>query len=414
MKSFYRWAVAVAAVFVLLALSANLALSGVFTKDSGRAYRVEINRAVKALAQNGLDGVDLSAYDCITAIVPKGNAGDEFYAGGSQDYVIRQAGGETYRIEYEAQGGGAQKRARLVLNFALGGAFAVTGALLLFARAKLLKPFDRLRNVPYELSKGNLTVPLKEGKSRFFGRFVWGMDLLRENLEETHVRELKLQKDKKTLVLSVSHDIKTPLSAIKLYAKALTHNLYADRARQTEIAQAIDGKADEIERFVAQIIQASGEDFTELSVNAGEFYLAALIARIDAFYAEKLALLHIRWRVGAWENCLLAGDLERAVEVLQNLIENAVKYGDGREIALRFTDEENCRLITVENTGVPLNANEMDHIFDLFWRGSNAGANAGNGLGLYICRQLMVKMNGGIFVRTTAETTCVTVVFPRA
>ena len=56
-------------------------------------------------------------------------------------------------------------------------------------------------NVPYELSRGNLTMPLLENKSRFFGRFIWGLDLLREHLEQQKQKELDLQRDKKTLVL---------------------------------------------------------------------------------------------------------------------------------------------------------------------------------------------------------------------
>ena len=74
-------------------------------------------------------------------------------------------------------------------------------AVMLYIRAKILKPFEQLSNVPYELSKGNLTAPVKESKSRFFGRFIWGVDMLRENMEQQKERELGLQRDKKMLLL---------------------------------------------------------------------------------------------------------------------------------------------------------------------------------------------------------------------
>ena len=81
---------------------------------------------------------------------------------------------------------------------------------------------------------GNLSVPVKAEKSKFFGRFLWGMDMLREKLESDKIRELELEKEKKTLVLSLSHDIRTPLSAIDLYTKALATNLYdKEEERQT-------------------------------------------------------------------------------------------------------------------------------------------------------------------------------------
>ncbi len=74
---------------------------------------------------------------------------------------------------------------------------AAVFAILFYIRAKILCPFERLTNVPYELSKGNLTLPVKENKSRFFGKFLWGIDLLRENMEQQKTREKKLQREKK-------------------------------------------------------------------------------------------------------------------------------------------------------------------------------------------------------------------------
>ena len=94
---------------------------------------------------------------------------------------------------------------------------------------------------------------------------------------------------------------------------------------------------------------------------------------------------------------MLKGDPDRLTEVLQNIIENAIKYGDGKSIALSFSDEEDCRIITVTNSGCTLEKEELAHIFDSFYRGSNVGSKSGNGLGLYICRQLTRAMGGDVF-----------------
>ena len=75
-----------------------------------------------------------------------------------------------------------------------------------------------MSNLAYELAKGNLSLPVKEENSKLFGRFLWGMDMLREKLEDNKARELEFQKEQKTLILSLSHDIKTPLSSIELYS----------------------------------------------------------------------------------------------------------------------------------------------------------------------------------------------------
>ena len=68
-------------------------------------------------------------------------------------------------------------------------------------------------------------------KSRFFGKFTWGVNLLREKIEDDRKKELSMQRDKKLLLLSLSHDIKTPLSAIKLNAKAIAKGIYNDEEK---------------------------------------------------------------------------------------------------------------------------------------------------------------------------------------
>ena len=106
--------------------------------------------------------------------------------------------------------------------------------------------------------------------------------------------------------------------------------------------------------------------------------------------------------------------MERSIEVIQNIMENAIKYGDGRQIVICVGfEEENC-LVTVKNSGNRLSETELPHIFESFWRGSNTQNTGGSGLGLYICRELMQKMNGEIFAEILDETMCITLVFELA
>jgi signal transduction histidine kinase len=408
MKSFNRLFAAVIVLLIAIFAVANLLIDNV-SVTSGRQYRVEVNRVAYEIEQSGIDSVDLSEYDCVTAIIPQG--GDDFFQSES-DYVIREIDGKLYRMEYTSKSDG--RNTKTVMNTCFAAVLLAVIVILLFIRQKIIAPFSQLSDVPYELSRGNLTVPLKENRGRFFGKFVWGMDLLRENLEQTKQSELELQKEKKTLLLSLSHDIKTPLSAIKLYAAALSKGIYSDKQKQLEIADSINKKADEIESFVSEIIKASNEDFLHLEVNITEFYLSQTVNHILDYYTEKLSLIGTDFSVGAYSDCILSSDPNRLTEVLQNIIENAVKYGDGRSISITFSSEEDCKLIAVRNSGCTLSENELPHIFDSFWRGSNIGSHAGSGLGLYICRQIMHKSGGEIFAEIMGGDMIVTVVVREA
>lgn len=415
MKNINRIFALVIIVITLVFLGANLYVINI-PNESGRPYKIEAVRVADEISKVGIKNIDLSKYSFITNIEVLSNSNDDktFFQGENSDYIIREINDKYYRIDYINQEARIEKNVLVAMNIALAAISVLIIGILIFIRFKLIKPFNSMVDVPFELSKGNLTVPLKENKSRYFGQFIWGMDLLRENIEEQKIKELELQKEKKTLVLSISHDVKTPLSAIKLYSKALSKNLYSDSEKQKEIAENINEKADEIESFISQIIKASSEDFLQFEVENHEFYLSQLFDSTIKYYNEKLELLHIDFKVLEHENCLIKGDFNRSIEVLQNIIENAVKYGDGHAIKIGVADEENCKLITITNSGCNLSANELPHIFDSFWRGSNVGNNGGSGLGLYICRQLMLKMDGEIFADKDGDNLNVTVVFQRA
>ena len=152
----------------------------------------------------------------------------------------------------------------------------------------------------------------------------------------------------------------------------------------------------------------------DFDVRSGEFYLSEVMDEIEDYYTDKLSVIGTEFIIEKYSDCMLSGDPDRLVEVLQNIMENAVKYGDGRSISVSFSEEEDCRLITVANTGCTLPDEELPHIFDSFWRGSNSADKSGSGLGLYICRQLMLKMNGEIFAEQKDGEMHVTVVFPKA
>ena len=183
-----------------------------------RQYRVDINRIEMALKAG--ETVNADDYKSVIKIVHY----DDTYKT-NNDYAVINVNGKLYSIEYKVENN--DLTAIIMMNVGLTMTFLLTLGVLVYVDLKVLKPFNKLSNYSAELAKGNLTNPIKEEKNKNFGKFVWGMDMLRETLETNKKNELKLQKDKKTLILSISHDIKTPLSAIKLYSKALKEGIYA-------------------------------------------------------------------------------------------------------------------------------------------------------------------------------------------
>lgn len=300
----------------------------------------------------------------------------------------------------------------VIMEWILLAVFLVGMGILLFIRQAVLKPFTKLQNMPYEMAKGHLRGELPESGRRYFGKFVWGLSMLRESLNHARQKELSLMKEKKMLLLQISHDLKIPLSTIRLYARSIYEDVADTEEKKKECAEKIEQHCVEIQNFVQKIMHAVSEEVMAIEVTDGQFYLQDYVNRISSLYQEKCKNCMTDFEIAAYRNLLLKGDLERAVEVMENLMENALKYGDGRKITISFYEEDGHLILEVFNTGETVQKQEIPHLFDSFFRGSNTEGKEGNGLGLYICRQIMMKMNGDIYLKNADGGMCFCLAFP--
>lgn len=410
MNKYVKISVAIVILEIALIAAVNIFMfRSVRTEDA--IYRVEAARIMEEIeAGTPCNNVTLSAYPDIIGISP---FDPDIHI--NNDYLVLKdnSTGTLYCIEYADSS--YNRDLILSVDIGLGAMLLITIIVLIYLQKVLLKPFMTFTDLPYELSRGNLTVPVKENKNRFFGKFLWGMDMLRENLEEQKQEELRLMKENKTLILSLSHDIKTPLSSIKLYSKALSSGLYDDAPKKKEHAvKGILHNAEEIEKYVNEIVKASNEDFLNLKAEVGEVYMSHVLNDISVYYKDKLSVNHTEFTIEDYIDCVLLADKDRLIEVIQNTIENAIKYGDGIRINISISEEEDCKLIKIHNTGDKIPESEISHIFDSFYRGSNTKDKSGSGLGLYICRTLMHLMNGEIYVDLEDDGVSFTVVVRKA
>ena len=391
MNKYRRFTFIFLAFYVVLIIICNVLMLGSLRNKAEGQYMVDIKRAADDI--NGGASVEAvcEKYNSITRISlfdPNAVINSE--------YVVKKIGSDLYSFEYREK---ADIRPLVYMNIGLGIALLSTAFVLIFIGRRILRPFHKMSDYSVQLARGNLSAPVKEDKNKFFGKFLWGINMLRDDLESKKERELELQKDKKTLILSLSHDIKTPLSAIKLYSRALDEDIYETDAERKDAIAGINHNAEEIEKYVSDIVAASKEDFLNLEVEKKEFYLSEIMDRIRTLYSEKFRSLRTDFTIGEYTNVLVSGDPVRLEEVLQNLLENAIKYGSGRYVRIGFSDEEDCRLITVQNSGCSVKEEELPHLFESFYRGSNSENVKGSGLGLFIARSLMRMMNGDIFAK---------------
>lgn len=409
MKKFDLLIVGSLIIYGILALFCGIQLSSSVSKKQADHY-VEINRIMNTLTTqediarfDPKDHTYIHKLQFLDAQETKETVLQAFYQGDEMSFVIQpwyldhQLIGYL-KFYYQYRDNGIQG----ILPLVQGGLLLMEISLLAilwYLRKHLVRPFSQLRTMPMQLADGHYKKEWKLEKSKYFQEFLFGMSRLQDELNYAKQRQLKLMKEKKQLLLSLSHDIKTPLNLIRLYAQALEEDLFEDPLSRRSASIKIMEKAKDIEHYVDEIIRSSREEVIELSVKQGEFYLKDLMTRVLDVYQEQCSYRNIDFRVQPYENRILKGDMDRAQEVMENLFENAFKYGDGSQIEVSFYEEDYCQLIRIFNTGTSVSDNEFHHLFDSFFRGMNAKGKAGSGLGLAICKELMQKMDGTIFAQ---------------
>ena len=220
-------------------------------------------------------------------------------------------------------------------------------------------------------------------------------------LQTTHQLE-EANRRRADFVSGVSHSLKTPLTLIRLYGETL---LYGDEFTvegRRGFYQIIIRESERLTHLVHNVLDFSriDRDVKQYSFQEGD--LASIVRESVEVYAQ-----HLR-RAGFTIDVDLAADLPRIrldaaslAEVVLNLLDNAAKYCNGRKhISVRLKLETPNAVLEVEDQGIGIPDSEQERIFDQFYRGPNAVAKGGYGLGLFLVKNIMGAHGGMIEVKS--------------
>ncbi len=204
------------------------------------------------------------------------------------------------------------------------------------------------------------------------------------------IKDIKLSERQSNFLLSVTHELKTPLASNKLYLQTIVKRELEKEQRDQLLIKAIE-ENDRLERMIDNILNASRLENKALQVTKESFELNSLAkSSIDRF--KQLAPSAV-FKLEMDEKTMITGDRLLIETILNNLIENALKYaGRSSEITLFNSNS----LFGVKDNGPGVPAKDQSEIFKKFYRSGNEDTRTqkGSGLGLYIVSKL-VQLHGG-------------------
>lgn len=295
--------------------------------------------------------------------------------------------------------------------------FAVIAVILIGYRT-MIKPFNSLSDYPEKIAKGRMTDGIPETKQKMFGKYVWGMNMLKDEMNHKQKVLNTLEKEKQTLIVSIAHGIKTPLSNIKLYAEAIEQGIYHKETKpnekDVETARKIEQNVEKVEVLVKEIMDKSTQHNSTYEPTIDSFYLKDLVDMVKKEYTSRIELLHIPFEIKCENNPLVTSDKDGIYTIISQLLENAIKYGSGQGITVTMGSQDEDVYITVKNKGNVLSEEETAYVFKSFWRGSNSRNVEGQGIGLYVAKKMAEALSGDIFMKTweSEEITEVTLIIP--
>ena len=284
---------------------------------------------------------------------------------------------------------------------------------LILYYTSFVKPVKELQKFSVEIAKGNLDEPLPIRKDNLFGSFVEAFDQMREELRDSRKREVKAEIARKEMVTDLSHDIKTPISVIKVACEVLeakagkklsesenNEEEKKDIEYTLEKVSTISQKADLISSLMTNVMHSTLDDIDKISVNPVE-----TDSRILKDFFDNLK----NYGNIIMENEVPAGivymDRLRMEQVIDNVVGNSHKYA-GTDIRVSFSEtsalssdgesKEDFIRITIKDSGKGVKEDELPLISQKYFRGSNSKETSGYGLGMYLVKRYMELQFGGM------------------
>jgi signal transduction histidine kinase len=218
------------------------------------------------------------------------------------------------------------------------------------------------------------------------------------------LKEKEVEKLKDEFVAIASHELKTPITSIKDFARILDEKLTNDEDRKIAfLADSIDKQADKLTRFIEELLDVSRIESGNLVLYTSKFDLTSLLKKIITDFQYTLQKHKIIKEIGSRQ--YIIGDQNRLEQVILNLLANAVKYSPKADkIVVKLSVDHNEVVVGIKDFGPGIPKKDLTRIFDRFYRTAESSkkqqAVSGIGLGLYITSEIIKQHGGKVWVES--------------
>lgn len=264
-------------------------------------------------------------------------------------------------------------------------------------------PLVKLKKATQNIKEGNLDFVLDVEGDDEFSELCRDFEEMRKRLKESAEEKVLLDKENKELISNISHDLKTPITAVKGYVEGIMDGVADTPEKMDRYVKTIYNKTNEMDHLINELTFYSKIDtnripytFSKLNVEdyfgdcAEEVGLELETRGIELVYANYVE-----------SGILVIADGEQIRRVIHNIISNAIKYMDKPKgiIQIRVKDVGDFIQVEIEDNGKGIAAKDIAYIFDRFYRTdvSRNSSKGGSGIGLSIVKKILEDHGGKVW-----------------
>jgi signal transduction histidine kinase len=279
----------------------------------------------------------------------------------------------------------------------------INGILTYFVSRSIIRPLRALKRAAGEIKEGNLSYEVKAASRDEIGELAVAFEEMRIKLKESIDMQLQYEENRKNLISNISHDLKTPVTAIKGYVEGIMDGVTDSPEMMERYLKTIHNKTLHMDRMIDELFLFSKLDLKRLPFHFEEVELSSFLQDCTDELEMDVEKRGMRLLYEAPEHLSPANiiaDREKLKRVFVNIIENAVKYMDKEDGTIWITlgDEGDVYKVVIKDNGQGIAPEALPYIFDRFYRADPArNANTGgSGLGLAIAQHIVEEHGGRI------------------
>lgn len=256
-----------------------------------------------------------------------------------------------------------------------------------FISKRISKPIEKINKSAKKMAKGDFDVVfVNDSNIEEIEELTKTLNYTKDELEKTEIL-------RQELMANVSHDLKTPLTMIKAYAEMVRDLTYKDKKKREANLNTIIEETDRLNILVNDILELSKMQSGQMSFIEEEFDIHAciqdIIKRYDIYVTKDGYTIEYTNK----DSIIVSADKKRIEQVLYNLLNNALNYtGDDKKVTIHVINKKNTIRIEIIDTGKGISENELNHIWDKYYRidKTYSRVQIGSGIGLSIVKNILI------------------------